>query len=426
MPRADLIALVESIYAAELRERDWLLGIAVSARSVFGGRDLGAYAITYDASDISDCRFGKLVPVAIESQALRRILTHDLPRAYRSEPRVVDAVFRKTPYGVSRDLPLVGAVQTSAERMKGLGVANVLGLNGVSVDGHSAHVGVLMTGPTRAVRVELLARLSSHLAAGFRLRARVGAASRLDRAEAILSPSGGLEHVAGAAKLREARLALAQAAARIERLRSATRVRDPERAVIQWRALVDARWSLVDHFEQDGKRYLLAERNDATTPPIALLSARERQVVALAALGHANKMIGYELGISVSTAGVLLSRAAKKLGVRSRAALIEAYETRGEAKTRFPAPSEGTPSRGDALAFRGHCASVPCVKHGAADGETVPESVALPDCVLTRIVPEPPPPPPAAFAVSPRPPDAPAAVAPAAPLPPAHAMPVSP
>jgi DNA-binding CsgD family transcriptional regulator len=37
-------------------------------------------------------------------------------------------------------------------------------------------------------------------------------------------------------------------------------------------------------------------------------------------------MMGYEPGITVSTASVLLSRAAKKLRARSRTALIAAYE----------------------------------------------------------------------------------------------------
>ena len=105
---------------------------------------------------------------------------------------------------------------------------------------------------------------------------------------------------------------------------------EPDRAVARWRALVDARWSLVDHFESDGKRFVLAQRNDPSVGPLALLTPRERQVVALAAMGHANKMIGYELGISVSTAGVLLSRAARKLGAPSRAALVQAYRIHAE------------------------------------------------------------------------------------------------
>ncbi len=136
---------------------------------------------------------------------------------------------------------------------------------------------------------------------------------------------------ADAAKLPEARAALARAAVRIDDLRTRTRKRDPERAIEAWKVLITARWSLVDHFERDGARYLLAQRNDPELAPIGLLSKRERQVAALAALGHHDKMIAYELGITGSTARVLLSRAARRLGTRTRGELVKWYEqaTRG-------------------------------------------------------------------------------------------------
>jgi DNA-binding CsgD family transcriptional regulator len=48
------------------------------------------------------------------------------------------------------------------------------------------------------------------------------------------------------------------------------------------------------------------------------LSPREHQVVVLASLGHANKVIAGELGLSVSTVSVYLLKAGRKLGVRGR------------------------------------------------------------------------------------------------------------
>lgn len=326
MRARDLVALVESIYGLESTEDEWLRSIGERVRVAFGGHDLGAYALTYDASDIFDCRFSAVVPVAIKNERVRRVMLKDAPLAYRDEPNVVDAIFRRTPYGLGSNLPVTERNRQVYARLASLGVVDILGLNGVNVDGRGAHVGVLMSRPTRGVAPALLARVSSHLAAGFRLRRRLGAAPRMDNAEAILGPSGRVEHATGVAKLRDAREELSEAAARIDRLRVSTRKRDPQRALEEWKALVRARWSLVDHFEADGKRYLLAQRNDPEVGPVALLSTRERQVVALAAIGHANKMIGYELGISVSTAGVLLSRAAKKIGAQSRADLIRAYE----------------------------------------------------------------------------------------------------
>jgi DNA-binding CsgD family transcriptional regulator len=202
------------------------------------------------------------------------------------------------------------------------GVAEILGINGVSVDGRSIHAGVLLPGPIPEVDPTVLARVSSHFAASARLRRRLEGKKKIDEAEAIIDARGQLAHATGPAK--RARAQIVEAATTLSRLRRSRR--DPERAVSQWKALVDARWSLVDHFERDGKHFLLAERNEPLVGGIALLSERERQVVALAALGNANKMIAYELGISVSTVGVLLARAAKRLGVRSRKKLVDAYE----------------------------------------------------------------------------------------------------
>jgi DNA-binding NarL/FixJ family response regulator len=54
------------------------------------------------------------------------------------------------------------------------------------------------------------------------------------------------------------------------------------------------------------------------------LTEKERQVVGYAKLGHHNKLIAYELGLSPSTVRVLLSRVATKLGVRTRSEIIAA------------------------------------------------------------------------------------------------------
>jgi DNA-binding CsgD family transcriptional regulator len=78
----------------------------------------------------------------------------------------------------------------------------------------------------------------------------------------------------------------------------------------------------VDHFDSDGRRYVLAHRNDARVPEDARgLTLRERQVLAHVALGQSNKVIAYELGLSKSTIAGHLARARKKLHLPSMAAL---------------------------------------------------------------------------------------------------------
>ncbi len=68
----------------------------------------------------------------------------------------------------------------------------------------------------------------------------------------------------------------------------------------------------------------LARRNEQGCPDPRALGARERDVVALAALGKSNKLIAYELGLSPSTVGSHLSAAMRKLGVASRVELMRA------------------------------------------------------------------------------------------------------
>ncbi|MEO8875687.1 MAG: LuxR C-terminal-related transcriptional regulator, partial [Polyangiaceae bacterium] len=111
----------------------------------------------------------------------------------------------------------------------------------------------------------------------------------------------------------------------IERARGSLRSIAPDHALADWRGLTAARWSLVEQVEHDGQRFVLARRNDVDAPGPTALSARECQVVAHAALAKTNKIIAYELGISPSTVGVLMSRVMRKLGVRTRAAAIAAW-----------------------------------------------------------------------------------------------------
>jgi DNA-binding NarL/FixJ family response regulator len=161
-----------------------------------------------------------------------------------------------------------------------------------------------------------------HVAAARRLRSR---ASEGAKVEARLHPDGRLEHVDIAASSIEARRQLQRAVRAMDRSRGPRRRQSPASAVAEWRGLVDARWTLLDEFQENGRRYVVARQNATVTPDFDRLTERERQVVGFASLGHANKLVAYELGIATSTVGVLLSRAVAKLGVGSRKALIAAF-----------------------------------------------------------------------------------------------------
>jgi len=85
--------------------------------------------------------------------------------------------------------------------------------------------------------------------------------------------------------------------------------------------LVQSRWSLLDEFDRDGQCYVVARVNPLRATRPAVLTPRERQVLAYLGLDYSTKVIAYELGISDTTVRVVLSHAATKLGLRSRQAL---------------------------------------------------------------------------------------------------------
>jgi DNA-binding NarL/FixJ family response regulator len=88
-----------------------------------------------------------------------------------------------------------------------------------------------------------------------------------------------------------------------------------------------SRWRLLVDFTVDGARFVVACRADGDV--VARLTPREREVVALVGAGESNKAISFRLGISQSTVGVLVWRAASKLGVSSRDDLARVALSKG-------------------------------------------------------------------------------------------------
>jgi DNA-binding CsgD family transcriptional regulator len=172
-------------------------------------------------------------------------------------------------------------------------------------------------------QIRLLERVAVHLSAGRRLRLHEQA-RLLETAEAVLSPNGKILHARKAAKNKRESLQEGR-----ERRNAAHRLKnDPERALRIWKGLVSGRWSLVDHFDTDGKRFLLAVKNTSQIDPRANLSPRERRVCALVAMGHRDKEIAYTLGLTLGSVTAALHRARQKLAVSSRAELAAAWRKR--------------------------------------------------------------------------------------------------
>lgn len=150
---------------------------------------------------------------------------------------------------------------------------------------------------------EALAGIAAHLAAGYRLREAIGG-----------------QEGSGEGALVDA----------VRRLVDAGRPRDPRRSAAEWRALFSGRWSVLDRADREGKRVILARRNLVGGRDILAIRKVEQRVLALAALGHSNKSIAFELELAPSTITAHLKRGLGRLGLTSRAELLALEAQRGK------------------------------------------------------------------------------------------------
>ena len=172
--------------------------------------------------------------------------------------------------------------------------------------------------------------ISAHLGAGLRLRA---ATRRLqldaEDVEAVLDSGGKVLDARVQATSTSARELLREAVRRIERVRTAQGRSDPDAAMESWEGLVDGRWSLVDRFDTDGKRFVIGVKNDPAHPDPRGLTPREREVSEFVGLGRTTKEISYTLGVSFSAVTNLTTQTQAKLGLRSRAELAVFFAPAG-------------------------------------------------------------------------------------------------
>jgi DNA-binding CsgD family transcriptional regulator len=177
-------------------------------------------------------------------------------------------------------------------------------------------------------------RVSSHLVAACRLRERLlnAPAAIAADGEAVLTPGGSVEHAVADAAEKSARAILRDAVLDRERALANANRSSAREALDLWKGLVEGRWSLVDRFDSDGRRYVVAHANDLHSPGPRTLTAQERDIVAVAAAGLPIKVIAYELGLSVPRVSNILRAAMMKLGIASRAELVRIFAAAREAQ----------------------------------------------------------------------------------------------
>jgi DNA-binding NarL/FixJ family response regulator len=324
---ADWISVLESAYDLSLEPNAWLERLLDTAGPLMDhGAGVNAQTFRVSATQFS-----------VAEVAVRGVGTPQMLRDFleNSPPQIIDAVFRQgSPVGTLSEWLFPG---NAAD--KRYFVANTptnfqdsAGLMAHTGTGWGVALGAPLPQPWRMHETERKrwSRIAAHLGAGLRLRLNLGTLNLdSERVEAILTSDGHVEHARDATKSATARDRLRAAVIQIDRARTKTQRRDADAALHLWEGLVEGRWSLIDHFDSDQRRYIVAIKNDPEMPDPRGLSLRERQITEFFGMGRHTKEIAYILGLSQSTVADTLNGAQSKLGMRSKTELAAFFSPTG-------------------------------------------------------------------------------------------------
>lgn len=326
------IDLVEASYNLELPASEWLPNL-VRAGEPFLNFGLGFYgAIVGGTSDQG-------VPIFTQLQASSG--AEDLPlRAMRAAreagPEAVKLVSDEVTGRVSCVSELRERSPLAYEALiRNIGCHDILSLTAVDPDGYGVNLSMPSPGPITldAKQRACWEMIEVHLAAGHRLRRGLDEPASAPglpitdfplEAEALIDPSRFvIADATGDARGAEAEKTIREAARVVDKARGPLRRSDPEEALRLWQGLVRGRWTLVDWFDTDGRRFVLARPNSPGVGDPRGLSGLEAQVATYASRGESSKMICYRLGLSASYVSHLLRDAMRKLGAKTQPQLVE-------------------------------------------------------------------------------------------------------
>ena len=310
------IDVVEAAYRLdEVEETAWISELGRVFTEVSGLRTTGAF--TYELAN-GFMRLHSIWDVNVRDITDLRALHDGLPieqceMLYGRALMASSLRERLSEMGVSLDAMPAGPVVAKA------GGYDIFGLPGVDIEGH----GVALSGVTGRERPSTLEMhkwsVAEHVACAY---VAPGAGRR----------SGERRRGGGAHAGREARARIRRRCLNArERLRDAVRrvdrARRPsigeEESFDLWQGLVDGRWSIVDHFVSGSRRHYVVVRNPPKARSVRELTLAERTALGYVVGGTSNKIAAYALGQSESAYSRVAHRAMRKLGVRTRAALIE-------------------------------------------------------------------------------------------------------
>ena len=314
-PSLDVNSLLKSLFRVERDPRRWLDNVVTTAADCMN-LGAGVGGVLYDVASEQAARGSYVFAHGAAEEWVRAgAVMHDDPEMM---PRVV-AAYRSITCAdasqVAEHAQMPQPVRTAYLRaMNSFGIADEMLINGRA----SGHTGAALylfnrqpiswTSRQRAS----LHDLANHIGNALRVQQRIAEAEITREAHAIVDRRGRIQHLSEELTWsKHSRKTLTESARAnvIERLTHK-----------QW----GHGFCFVDYFDRDGKEFVILCRSE---PKSSLrLSRREQQVVERVALGITEKEIAFSLGIAGSTVRVLLGRAARKLGARTRAELIAKFK----------------------------------------------------------------------------------------------------
>lgn len=330
--RAAAIDLVEAAYNLEVPPAEWLPNVLRAGEPLL---DLGMGYYGVIASGASE----QGVPIVTQMHAAEG--AEDLPvQVMRAAQEVGPDLVKLAAEASLGRVVVLSEVRSQWPRAyealtRQVGCGDMLSLTAVD----PGHEGVNISIPTSDL-IELDPKqrrhwqmLEVHLAAGHRLRRSLDGQSTAPgvpmtemplNAEALVDPARFVvAEATGDAQGAEAAATIREAARIVDKARGPLRNRDPEEALRLWQGLVRGRWTLVDWFDTDGRRFVLARPNAPRIADPRGLSELEAQIATYASHGESSKMIGYRLGLSPSYISRLLKDAMRKLSVKTQPQLVE-------------------------------------------------------------------------------------------------------
>jgi len=326
--RAALIDFAEAAYDLEPEQHDWLPRLLEAGGPIFD-QGLGVFALTC-------LRPPEPGPLTIDQM---HVVSGPVDLGLRVQRMQLD-----TPsdllWSLSRpDMPKTMS-EAAGSDLEGFRLImrpfdfakDGLGMSAFDPDGRGVYLisalpRVTTLTPGERERFQMLA---AHFGAGYRLRsalrrvANAPATGLPHGAEVVIDPKDfRVTQAEGQGKSAASLDALREAASRIDKSRGGMRQSDPEMALELWKALVRGRWSAVDWFDSDGRRYVLGIPNAPGVTDPRGLSKRETQVLNYVLRGMSNKLVAYHLGLPSGRVSAVLSSIMRKFKVRTRSELIK-------------------------------------------------------------------------------------------------------